>query len=124
MDALWRRPRGKDFERVPSQGVAPGAGIHSACYPRRRIPTEVNAVPIFEYRCASCRHEFETLVRPGDTPACPKCASQELAKLLSLPAIKSDSTHALAMRAAQKRDKIQQTDKAREQREYELSHDD
>jgi putative FmdB family regulatory protein len=81
-------------------------------------------VPIFEYSCQSCHHEFETLVRTGDTPACPKCAGLELTKLLSLPSIKSDSTHALAMRAAHKRDKVQQGDKAREQREYELSHDD
>lgn len=81
-------------------------------------------MPIFEYRCTSCQNEFETLVRTGDTPACPKCAGQELTKLLSLPAIKSDSTHALALKAAHKRDKIQQGDKAREQREYELSHDD
>ena len=81
-------------------------------------------MPIFEYRCTSCHHEFETLVRTGDTPACPKCAGQELTKLLSLPAIKSDSTHALALKAAHRRDKIQQGDKAREQREYELHHDD
>ncbi len=87
-------------------------------------PEERNAVPIFEYRCQSCRHEFETLVRTGDTPACPKCAGVELDKLLSLPAIKSESTHGLAMRAAQKRDKSQQGEKAREQREYELNHDD
>lgn len=81
-------------------------------------------MPIFEYHCTSCQHEFETLVRTGDTPACPKCASQNLSKLLSLPAIKSDSTHALAMKAAHKRDKFQQGEKAREQREYELNHDD
>ena len=53
-------------------------------------------MPIFEYQCTSCRHEFETLVRTGDTPACPTCASQALTKLISLPAIKSESTHALA----------------------------
>ena len=81
-------------------------------------------MPIFEYQCASCRHEFETLVRTGDVPACPTCAGQELTKLISLPAIKSESTHALALRAAGRRDKVQQGDKAREQREYELSHDD
>lgn len=81
-------------------------------------------MPIFEYRCTSCQNEFETLVRSGGIPACPKCASQNLTKLLSLPSIKSDSTHALALKAAHRRDKIQQSDKAREQREYELHHDD
>lgn len=81
-------------------------------------------MPIFEYACNACRHEFETLVRTGDVPACPRCASGELTKLLSLPAIQSESTHGLAMRAAQRRDKVQQSDKNREQREYELNHDD
>ncbi len=81
-------------------------------------------MPIFEYHCTSCQTEFETLVRSGDVPACPTCASQALTKLLSLPAIKSDSTHALALKAAHKRDKIQQGEKNREQREYELNHDD
>lgn len=81
-------------------------------------------MPIFEYACDACHHEFETLVRTGDTPACPKCAGTALTKQLSLPAIQSESTHGLAMRAAQKRDRIQQSDKNREQREYELSHDD
>ena len=59
-------------------------------------------MPIFEYHCDSCHHEFEMLVRPGDTPACPKCAATGLTKLLSLPAIKSDTTHDLALRAAKK----------------------
>jgi putative FmdB family regulatory protein len=81
-------------------------------------------VPIFEYRCDSCHHEFETLVRTGDTPACPKCAATTLEKLLSLPAIKSESTHGLALRAAKKRDQAQASVNARVQREYELAHDD
>lgn len=81
-------------------------------------------MPIFEYRCQSCHHQFETLVRTGDTPACPKCAATGLEKLLSLPAIQSEATHGLAMRAAHRRDKVQQGDKNREQREYELNHDD
>jgi putative FmdB family regulatory protein len=81
-------------------------------------------MPIFEYRCQACRHQFETLVRSGDTPACPKCAGAELEKLLSLPAIKSESTHGLAMRAARKRDQAQASVNARVQREYELAHDD
>lgn len=81
-------------------------------------------MPIFEYSCDACHHEFETLVRTGDTPACPKCAGAALTKRLSLPAIKSDSTHGLALRAAHKRDSAQASVNARVQREYELAHDD
>ena len=82
-------------------------------------------MPIFEYACKSCGKSFEALVRPNaDAPSCPACQSTDLEKLISTPAIKSESTHALAMRAAKKRDKIAGAEKAREQREYELHHND
>ena len=82
-------------------------------------------MPIFEFSCKGCGKEFEALVRPQDAaPACLSCNSADLEKLISRPAIKSESTHALAMKAAQKRDKIAGAEKAREQREYELHHND
>ena len=80
-------------------------------------------MPIFEYRCQSCKHEFEALVRSSDVPACEKCGARNLEKLLSLPAIKSESSHALAMRAAGKRDKKQGAEREYTQREYEKNHD-
>ena len=81
-------------------------------------------MPIYEYACRACGKEFESLVRTGETPECPACASQDLEKLLSGAAIKSSGTHALALKAAKKRDARQGADNARAQREYELSHND
>jgi len=81
-------------------------------------------MPIFEYRCQGCGHAFEMLVLKGRVPACPKCESQSLERLLSVPAVKSDSTHALAMKAAKRRDSKQADEKNRAQREYELHHND
>jgi putative FmdB family regulatory protein len=82
-------------------------------------------MPIFEYLCKSCGKGFEALVRTNSpAPACPACQSTELEKQISRPAIKSETTHGLAMKAAQKRDKIAGSEKAREQREYELHHND
>ena len=81
-------------------------------------------MPIFEYSCKSCGREFEILVRPGTTPACPACASTELERQLSLPAVHSSGTHQLALKAAAKRDKKQGAENARAQREYELHHND
>ncbi|HYE88696.1 MAG TPA: FmdB family zinc ribbon protein [Vicinamibacterales bacterium] len=82
-------------------------------------------MPIFEYQCKGCNTEFEALVLPTtDAPSCPACKGTELEKLISRPAIKSETTHGLAMRAAKKRDKIAGAEKAREQREYELHHND
>ncbi|MDT8377826.1 MAG: zinc ribbon domain-containing protein [Desulfotignum sp.] len=40
-------------------------------------------MPIYEYQCNACQKEFETLVLGGDTPACPSCSSQDLARLMS-----------------------------------------
>jgi putative FmdB family regulatory protein len=81
-------------------------------------------MPIFEYRCQSCQHEFETLVLKGSTPACPQCQSESLERMISVPAVKSETTHALAMKAAKKRDTKQASELNRAQREYELSHND
>jgi len=41
-------------------------------------------MPIYEYACKSCGHEFETLVRSGATPDCPTCRSTDLEKKLSV----------------------------------------
>ena len=41
-------------------------------------------MPIYGYDCNACGHEFETLVRSSDTPACPSCGSTDLTKQLSL----------------------------------------
>jgi putative FmdB family regulatory protein len=81
-------------------------------------------MPIYEYRCQGCGHQFELLVLKSTTVACPACSGAELERLLSLPAIKSETTHALAMDAAKLRDKKQAADINRAQREYELHHND
>ena len=81
-------------------------------------------MPIYEYKCQACSHQFELLVRTGTTLACPSCASEQLERLISLPAIKSESTHAQAMSAAKSRDKKQASEQNRAQREYELRHND
>ena len=81
-------------------------------------------MPIYEYACRSCAHRFELLVRgTSATPACPACKSDDLEKLLSLPAVKSETTHALAMKAAKRRDARQATERVNTQREYEANHD-
>jgi hypothetical protein len=47
----------------------------------------------------------------------------DLERLLSLPAVHSETTRGLALRAAKKRDARQGTEQRRAQREYELNHD-
>jgi putative FmdB family regulatory protein len=40
-------------------------------------------MPIYDYRCTSCGHAFETLVRAGSTPVCAHCGSTALEKCVS-----------------------------------------
>ena len=80
-------------------------------------------MPIFEYHCNACDADFELLVRKGSEPACEACGSTNLRKLLSLPAIKSETTHALAMKAAKRRDRSQGMEREAAQAEYERNHD-
>lgn len=43
-------------------------------------------MPIYEYACRDCGHQFEWLVRGDEKPSCPSCGRGKLAKQLSLPA--------------------------------------
>jgi len=56
-------------------------------------------MPIFEYACADCGHEFEALVRGGSTPDCPTCHSTHLEKKLSVFATSASSSDAPAYAA-------------------------
>ena len=44
-------------------------------------------MPLYEYRCETCDHRFETLVRSGEQPTCPSCAGVALEKLMSTFAV-------------------------------------
>ena len=80
-------------------------------------------MPIYEYACRKCTHQFEALILKGAVPECPECKGQDLERLLSLPAVKSESTKANALKAAKKRDSAQGTERVAAQREYEANHD-
>ena len=81
-------------------------------------------MPIYEYTCKSCGHQFELLIRTGDTPVCASCGGADLERVFSLPTVSSDGTRAKALGAAKQRDAAQAKDKAHEQLKYERSHND
>lgn len=49
-------------------------------------------MPIFEYICQQCQHEFETLVFGRDKAKCPKCQSKKLSPQLSVFAMSTGTT--------------------------------
>ncbi len=52
-------------------------------------------MPIYEYTCDQCGHEFEVLLRTmGEKPVCPACHSQQLTRKLSLPVAHTHSSPA------------------------------
>ena len=48
-------------------------------------------MPIFEYICKECEHEFEALVFGKQKAECPKCQSKELEPQLSVFAVSAKS---------------------------------
>ena len=57
-------------------------------------------MPLFEYTCDDCRHQFEQLVSTERRPECPRCQGRRLTKLLSTFAVSSASGRAAAREPA------------------------
>jgi putative FmdB family regulatory protein len=48
-------------------------------------------MPLYEYVCKACKHEFEALVRAQDpAPECPSCKSADLEKMITAAAMASE----------------------------------
>ena len=80
-------------------------------------------MPIYEYACQPCGERFELLIRARTVPVCPHCSSEELDRILSLPRVHSQTSRALALKAARTRDQIRGRDRTEEQIRYEKNHE-
>jgi putative FmdB family regulatory protein len=56
------------------------------------ILTEPPDMPIFEYVCQQCRHQFEAIVLGTQKAACPKCESKRLSQQLSSFAVRGEKS--------------------------------
>jgi len=54
-------------------------------------------MPIFEYICKECQHQFEALLYGKEKATCPKCQSQKLEPQLSIFAVSAKGYSAPAM---------------------------
>jgi putative FmdB family regulatory protein len=48
-------------------------------------------MPLYEYECRTCHHQFELLVREQTVLECPSCKGDDLQKQLSVFAVGADS---------------------------------
>ena len=47
-------------------------------------------MPIYEYKCSNCSHEFEKIQKISEEPIkeCPKCNRKSVSKLISAPSFR------------------------------------
>jgi putative FmdB family regulatory protein len=57
-------------------------------------------MPLFEYDCRGCGHQFEYLTRDGQSPSCPSCEGHDLQKRLSVFAVGANGESASPRREA------------------------
>jgi|SRR5579864_7550272 len=58
-------------------------------------------MPVFEYKCRHCGHQFELLLlHSSPAPECPVCQKLDLEQLISLCAMSSEATRKANLSAA------------------------
>jgi putative FmdB family regulatory protein len=84
----------------------------------------MGAMPLYDFRCRACGHEFEALVRPPAAPVCSSCASDDLERLLSgfSFSVRSGGLSKAARRSVQKQQLSQKRDHDAFQQEIEKKH--
>jgi putative FmdB family regulatory protein len=79
-------------------------------------------MPLYEYQCRSCAHEFELLVRSATEPACPACGSADLERCLSMFGVTTPSSRQASLSRARQDMKKANRDKAVAERERMENH--
>ncbi len=80
-------------------------------------------MPLYDFVCKTCRHEFEALVRVNDTPTCPACRGTDLERLLSTFAVDSAERRQAAARDSRRRQIAKRRDSFIAEEEYRQRHD-
>ncbi len=44
-------------------------------------------MPLYEYVCSACTHQFEELVSNGERPPCPRCHASGAKRILSVVSV-------------------------------------
>ena len=84
-------------------------------------------MPLYEYKCSGCGHQFELLILKASQPvACPSCAGESVERLVSTFAASSDASRQSSTASAYKYNNTlnakQEPDKQRIQIEHKHQH--
>ena len=80
-------------------------------------------MPIYEYKCRKCSHEFERLIRNNEVPACPECAAADVERKLTLGAgISTKKSRDRVLGIARAKGKAIKKEQDHAQREYERNY--
>jgi putative FmdB family regulatory protein len=73
-------------------------------------------MPLYEYRCRPCGHNFEHLkLRPSHVAECPTCGSKDLERLISLTSMSSENTRQSSLQAAHRKIAAARDDRRRQE---------
>ena len=76
-------------------------------------------MPIYEYLCKDCRHQFEyLLLSSASAPKCPACESQDLERLISSCAVHSESASQANLQAAHRKAAANRNDRQHQEHQH------
>ena len=82
-------------------------------------------MPIYEYECLACGHQFEYLILSTSPAAeCPACGKKDLKQMISLCGMSSETTRATNLSAAHKRAAATRKEKQHEDHKHLHEHYD
>jgi putative FmdB family regulatory protein len=82
----------------------------------------IAAMPIYEFKCLTCGHAFEELVKVDQLADCPACGGHEVERLFSFPAVSTEGSRKRSFAKAREKAKSVHKEKQHAQAEYERNY--
>lgn len=79
-------------------------------------------MPLYEYGCRRCGHQFEMLIRDGQTAVCAACASDDVERQPSLFGVSTEGTREASRTRARRSAELQHRDRVIAEREWVENH--
>jgi putative FmdB family regulatory protein len=80
-------------------------------------------MPLYDFVCRACGHEFEALVRGPEAPECPECHGTDLERLLSSFVASSEEGRQKAAQASRQQQIRGRRDQLVAEAEYRKQHE-